>query len=166
MRDRPASRRALLLWAFALLLGLAALGAGMIAAGALETFESEPLAIETADGTRHDFLVEMALTTRQQAQGLMFRRSMPADRGMLFVYRPARRVSMWMKNTFIPLDMLFVAADGRIVKVVERTVPQSLASVSAEEPVLAVIELNAGTASRLGIAPGDRVLHAAFGSAP
>ena len=149
------------LWALLLLL------AGTPApAPALERFESDALAIETNAGERYEFLVELAVTPAQQAQGLMFRRSMPAERGMLFVYRPARRASMWMKNTFIPLDILFIAADGRIVKIVERTVPKSLAAISSGETVLAVLELNAGTASRLGIAPGDRVLHGAFGSAP
>ena len=152
----------------ALLLALAVLWplAGAAPLRALETFESDALAIETAAGERHGFTVELAMTPAQQAQGLMFRRAMPAERGMLFVYASPRRTSMWMKNTFIPLDMLFIAADGRIVKVVERTVPRSLAAISSEEVVLAVLELNAGTASRLGIAPGDRVLHSAFGSEP
>ena len=73
---------------------------------------------------------------------------------------------MWMKNTLIPLDMLFIESDGRIAKIVERTVPLSLASIASERPVRAVLELNAGTAARLGIQPGDRVLHPAFDEAP
>lgn len=154
-------RRRRFLWALALLLAAAP---GL--AVALESFESDEIVIETEAGKRHTFLVELATTPAQQAQGLMFRKSMPAERGMLFIYSPPRRTAMWMMNTFIPLDMLFIAADGRIVKIAERTVPHSRATVSSEEVVLAVLELNAGTASRLGIAPGDRVLYGAFGSEP
>ena len=132
----------------------------------LATFERGELTIETAAGARHDFAIELAERPDQQAQGLMYRRKLAADAGMLFVYSSSRLVSMWMKNTFIPLDMVFIGADGRIAKIVQRTVPQSLATITSDGPVLAVLELNGGTAARLKLAPGDRVLHQAFGTAP
>ena len=132
----------------------------------LATFEKGELTIETVAGARHDFAIELAERPDQQAQGLMYRRKLAADAGMLFVYSSSRLVSMWMKNTFIPLDMLFIAADGRIAKIVQRTVPRSLATITSDGPVMAVLELNGGTAARLKLAPGDRVLHRAFGTAP
>jgi uncharacterized membrane protein (UPF0127 family) len=131
--------------------------------GKLETFERSALTIELADGTRHDLDVELALTPSQHAQGLMYRRDLAPDAGMLFVYRQDGPRSMWMKNTYIPLDMLFLARDGRVVQVVERAVPHSLATIASKESVAAVLELNGGTVDRLGIAPGDRVLHPALG---
>ena len=160
---RPAPWAPLALSLF-LLVSLAA--PAVQAQSGLVTFERDELTIETAAGERHSFDVEMALEPAQQAQGLMYRREMAERAGMLFVVRPARVLSMWMKNTFIPLDMLFIDADGRITKVVERTVPMSLTSISSDRPVNGVLELNAGTASRLTIGPGDRVLHPAFGKAP
>jgi len=125
-----------------------------------------PLAIVTADGQRHVFTVELADTVAAQGRGLMFRDSLAADRGMLFDYDPPVPVTMWMKNTLIPLDMLFVAASGVITRVAADTVPFSLARIESGGPVRAVIEVNAGTARRLGIAPGDRVLHAMFAGEP
>ncbi len=131
----------------------------------LQTFDMEPLEIESG-GVRHQFTVEMALTPAQQMQGLMFRQTMEGDAGMLFVHERVRYASMWMKNTFLPLDMLFIEDTGRISHIVERTVPQSLETISSRGPVLAVLELNAGTVARLGIGAGDRVLHTAFGAGP
>lgn len=129
----------------------------------LETFERNRLVIETSANDRHPFEVEMALTPRQQAQGLMFRRDLAGDAGMLFIYARDKPISMWMKNTLIPLDMLFLARDGRVVRIVERAVPMSLRTISSGENVAAVLELNGGTASRLGILAGDRVIHPALG---
>src|SRR3546814_13522615 len=86
----------------------------------------------------------------------MYRDHLAADAGMLFVYSQPRRVSMWMKNTLIPLDMLFIAPDGRIESIVKRAVPHSLATISSRGKVRAVLELNGGTVDRLGIRPGDR----------
>lgn len=140
--------------------------AGLCPAGAqtaLEVFERDDLAIETVGGARYEIAVELALTPRQQAQGLMYRRDLAADSGMLFVYRRDGPVNMWMKNTLIPLDMLFLARDGRIVRVAERTVPHSLATISSGESVAGVLELNAGSVQRLGVAVGDRVIHRALG---
>ncbi len=132
------------------------------AQSALANFERGELEIETGDGTRHVFQIELATTPEQKSQGLMFRRSLAPDGGMLFIYPSVRTITMWMRNTLIPLDMVFIAADGRIVKVAQRTVPMSLATISSDGPAKAVLEVNGGTAARLGLKPGDRVLHPAF----
>lgn len=124
----------------------------------------EPLTIETASGARHEFQVERARTADEQAQGLMYRRSMAAQHGMLFDMAPPRVATFWMKNTYIPLDMIFVAADGRIRNIAERTVPETTSTHSSDGPVGAVLELNGGTSSRLGIKPGDLVRHPLFGN--
>lgn len=128
----------------------------------LQQFPTAPLTIVTAQGP-HNFTVEVATTPAQMEQGLMFRRSLAPDAGMLFDYAAPSPAMMWMKNTLIPLDMLFVDAQGRIVNIHERAVPGSLATISAAAPVRAVIELNGGTAARLGIHPGDRVRFPIFG---
>jgi hypothetical protein len=96
----------------------------------------------------------------------MFVRSLASERGMLFVNAAPRRASMWMKNTYIPLDMLFIEANGRVAEIHANTVPHSLATVESRKPVLAVLELAGGEAARRGIKPGDRVLHPAFGTGP
>lgn len=128
------------------------------------TFDRTKLSIETAGGS-HEFDIELALEPAQQSQGLMFRRQLAVDAGMLFFHPRERVATMWMRNTFVPLDMLFVATDGRIVHIVERTVPQSLATISAGRPVRAVLEVNAGTVRRLAIKSGDRLIHPLFGNA-
>lgn len=145
--------------AFALFL-LAALVA--TAAGAAETFRKSDLVIQTAAGGRFRFDVEVAETPRQREQGLMHRARMADEEGMLFLYPSEQSVSMWMKNTLISLDMLFVNPDGLIRNIQERAVPGSLATLSSTGPVLGVIELNGGLTRRLGIRPGDRVVHEAF----
>lgn len=129
-------------------------------------YERSELTIETAAGARHRFDVEMADTDERRANGLMFRTSMAPDAGMLFDFRSDQPVSMWMRNTFIPLDMLFIARDGRVVNIAERTVPRSEATIPSDGPVRAVLELNGGTAARLGLRPGDRVLHRMFRNVP
>jgi uncharacterized protein len=129
-----------------------------------QTFERDQLAIETTGGGQQ-FAVELAVTSEQRAQGLMYRQRMPADAGMLFLYPAARPVSMWMKNTLIPLDMLFIGDDGRILHIAERTIPGSTATISSMQPARAVLELNGGTAARLKIQVGDRVLYRTFGTA-
>lgn len=135
------------------------------AAGQGVAFDRSALVIQSGSA-RHAFDVELALTPPQRQQGLMFRRKMAKDAGMLFdMGKREQRASMWMKNTFIPLDMLFIAGDGRIESIAERTVPQSLESVSSRGPVRGVLELNGGTVSRLGIKPGDLVEHPMFGTA-
>ncbi|HEY8381753.1 MAG TPA: DUF192 domain-containing protein [Microvirga sp.] len=122
----------------------------------------EPLAIVTQGGQRHAFLVEVARNDADRAQGLMYRRSMPADRGMLFDFGKVEPVAMWMQNTYISLDMLFIRPDGTIARVAPNAEPLSTRTIPSGEPVLAVLELNAGTAARLGIKAGDRVEHPVF----
>ncbi len=129
----------------------------------LVLFSKAPILIESG-GKSHIFTVELALSRRQQMQGLMFRRQMAPDAGMLFVYRQEEPTAMWMKNTFVPLDMLFIGRDGVVKKIAERTVPLSEATITSGGPVVAVLELNAGTASRLGLKLGDKVIAAALGT--
>jgi uncharacterized membrane protein (UPF0127 family) len=140
---------------------LIALVFGVSGAGRSGSSAVEKLSIETSSAT-HDFDVELAVTADQQRTGLMYRRRMAPDAGMLFLYDNGSRVTMWMSNTYIPLDMLFIAADGRITHIVERTVPLSTELIGSNGPVRAVLELNGGTASRLGIKVGDTVRHRSF----
>jgi hypothetical protein len=148
-----------------LLVAAIAASLSTFSAGAqLERFETSTLTIVSATGP-HRFTVEVAETPAQMEQGLMFRRTMAPDAGMLFDYKTPTLATMWMRNTLIPLDMLFVDEQGRIVNIHERAVPQSLDVIAAAAPVRAVIELNGGTAARLGIVPGDRVQHPIFGNA-
>ncbi len=130
-------------------------------AQSLQTFPTGELTIESAKGA-HKFTVEIATTPAQMEQGLMFRRKMAPDAGMLFVFNTPSKASMWMKNTFIPLDMLFIDPEGRIINIAERRVPESLDTTGPAAPARAVLELNGGTAQRLGIKPGDRVRSPAF----
>ncbi|MGH6931507.1 MAG: DUF192 domain-containing protein [Dongiaceae bacterium] len=143
----------------ALLLAMVILGSTAVAQ--LQTFERGELTIDGASG-KHRFDIELAVSAEQRAQGLMFRERLPADAGMLFVYAEDQTITMWTKNTLIPLDMIFIARDGRIVRIAERTVPGSLATVGSGEQARAVLEVNGGTAAHLGIQPGDRVIHPAF----
>jgi uncharacterized membrane protein (UPF0127 family) len=142
---------------------IAALAAIPSAGPALEALASSTLEIETAKG-RHSFTVEIAANDAQRARGLMFRRALAPGHGMLFVYSRPRMISMWMKNTFIPLDMIFIGASGKVVSVHERAVPHSLVPISSEKRALAVLELAGGSVARFGIRPGDRVLNSHFGA--
>ena len=130
----------------------------------LATFQKSTLVIDTSTGP-HRFSVEMAETPQEQEQGLMFRRSLPADAGMLFDFGTTQPAAFWMKNTLIPLDMVFIAADGRVADIHERAVPLSEATIYSKVPVRAVLELNGGTVSRLGIHLGDVLHHPIFGNA-
>lgn len=138
--------------------------AGTAQAQERQAFTSEPLTIETASGKTHDFVAELALDDAQRAQGLMFRKSMPSENGMLFDFGEARAVAMWMRNTLIPLDMLFIGSDGRITHIHENAVPHSEAIISSRGPVKFVLELNGGAAKRSGIKPGDMVRSAQIGN--
>lgn len=120
------------------------------------------LSVETADGRSLPFSVEVAQTPEELSRGLMNRTSLPADAGMLFNFALDRQVAMWMKNTLIPLDMVFIRADGTIAGIAERTVPMSLEIIPSPGPVRAVLELNGGTADRLRIKTGDRIVHPVF----
>lgn len=122
----------------------------------------EPLAVQTSGG-RRAFQVEVARNDADRARGLMFRRSLAPDRGMLFDFARVEPVSMWMQNTYIPLDMLFIRPDGTVARVAENAEPLSTRTIPSGEPVLAVLELAGGTAARLGIKAGDRVEHPLFG---
>jgi uncharacterized protein len=122
----------------------------------------ETIVIETASG-HHSFATEIADTEPLRSRGLMFRRHIAADHAMLFVWETPIEAAMWMKNTYIPLDMLFVASDGHIAHIAANTTPQSLEIITAGKPVRAVIELAGGTAARLGIRPGDVIRHPLFG---
>jgi uncharacterized protein len=149
------------------LLAMVALALSLVAVAPTarsQTFERDKLAIETAAGTQR-FDVELAVTPEQRQQGLMYRERLPADAGMLFLYPAARSIAMWMKNTLIPLDMLFIGDDGRILHIAERAIPGSTATISSIQPARAVLELNGGTAARLKIQVGDRVLYRTFGTA-
>jgi uncharacterized membrane protein (UPF0127 family) len=125
-------------------------------------FPHDKLTIQRTDGTNFPYDVEVATTMPQEMYGLMYRKSLPDDHGMIFVYQPDQPVSMWMKNTFIPLDMLFVRKDGVIVKIITHAVPLDLAPLSSDEPVRAVIEINDGEAAKHGLKTGDKVLFSAF----
>jgi uncharacterized membrane protein (UPF0127 family) len=114
-----------------------------------------PLTIHSATGD-HRFTVEVAASFAEQERGMMFRRSVAGDRGMIFPYDPPQEVGFWMKNTLIPLDMIFIRADGRIARIATAA-PQSLDNVPSGEPVAAVLEIGGGRAAELGIKPGDRV---------
>jgi uncharacterized membrane protein (UPF0127 family) len=109
------------------------------------------------------FSVEVMRTPEERAKGLMYRRELPEGRGMLFDFSPEQPVSMWMKNTYISLDMIFISADGRIVRIAENTTPESEAIIPAGRPVRGVLEVIGGTSKKYGIAPGDRVAHPLFG---
>ena len=124
-------------------------------------FEETPLAIEGVHG-RFEFQVEMAVTSAQRSRGLMFRDSLDEDRGMLFDFGSPQEVSMWMRNTLIPLDMLFIREDGEISRIVGEAQPLSDRTILSGGPVRAVLELKGGIAAELGIEPGDKVLHPLF----
>jgi uncharacterized membrane protein (UPF0127 family) len=122
---------------------------------ALETFPTSELTITTATGPQK-FHIELALSDAQMEQGLMFRRSLAPDAGMLFDFKSSVMVTMWMKNTLIPLDMVFLDPQGRVIDIHERAVPQSTDVIAPKAPARYVVELNGGTAARLGIKPGDQ----------
>lgn len=137
---------------------------GPASAQELVDFPRDHLEIVGQGGHHHSFNIELAVTPQQQTQGLMYRRSLAPDAGMLFDFHQTKSIAMWMKNTFIPLDMIFIADDGRIVGIAERTIPQSQDIISSPGAIRAVLEVNGGTASRQGIAAGDRIVFAGFGS--
>jgi uncharacterized membrane protein (UPF0127 family) len=110
----------------------------------------------------HVFQVELAVNDAQRAQGLMDRKELPEGRGMLFDFQREQDVAFWMKNTYIPLDMIFIRANGRILRIAENTTPLSEQMIPSGGPVRGVLEVIGGTARRLGIAPGDRVAHPFF----
>ena len=134
------------------------------AAAQSSPFPASRLTVETVRG-RFAFTVEVADTGARRTQGLQGRRTLATNAGMLFDFQTPQMVSMWMKDTYLPLDMIFVAADGGILNIAERTVPHSLIPVASAGEALAVLEVNAGTVARLGIRPGDRIYHPIFDGA-
>ena len=137
------------LWAFS--------GAGARAASI------QPLEIVTRNGVQV-FSVEMATTEKEKETGLMYRKELADGKGMLFDFNPEQEVSMWMKNTYVSLDMIFIRADGRILRIAENTEPLSTKIISSGGLAKGVLEVIGGTAKKYGIEPGDRVAHPLFNS--
>ena len=121
------------------------------------TFETDTLTITSVEGQVHEFNIEVAKTGPQRGRGLMFREEMADDAGMLFIYSRPKVISMWMQNTILSLDMIFIDSGGKIVRIAENTVPYSTAIVGSGGLAQFVLEVKAGTAARLGLAPGDEV---------
>jgi len=142
-------------WTAFILFGLL-VAAGPVRAAGLQTLE-----IASKTGV-HVFSVEVVDNDADRAKGLMFRKELPEGKGMLFDFKREQEVSFWMENTYIPLDMLFIRSDGRILRIAENTEPLSTRMIPSGGPVLAVLEVIGGTARKLGLAPGDRVAHPIF----
>ena len=157
--DRKAARSVLRGWLAAILVvtGFA------IASAPLRAASFQPLEIVTKNGVQV-FSVEMATTEEEKQTGLMYRKELADGKGMLFDFNPEQEVSMWMKNTYVSLDMIFIRADGRILRIAENTEPLSTKIISSKGPARAVLEVVAGTAQKYGIRPGDRVGHPLFGN--
>jgi uncharacterized protein len=133
----------------------------LFAAGPALPAERQTLEIASKTGV-HAFSVEIANNEAERAKGLMFRKELPIGQGMLFDFDREQDVAMWMQNTYISLDMIFIRGDGRILRIAENTEPLSTRIISSGGPVRAVLEVIAGTARKFGIAPGDRVAHPIF----
>jgi uncharacterized protein len=142
-------------WTAFILLGL------LVAAGTARAAGPRTLEIASKTGV-HAFAVEIADTEAAREKGLMFRKSLPEGQGMLFDFHQEQSVGFWMKNTYIPLDMIFIRGDGRILRIAENTEPLSERIIPSGGPVRAVLEVIGGTARKLGIAPGDRVAYPIF----
>ncbi len=128
----------------------------LASARAAEALPVETILIDTAQGAR-SFTVEVAANPLTQERGLMYRHDLPADAGMLFDFHESERVAFWMKDTPLPLDMLFIRADGTISTIAPNATPYSTSTIPSAEPVRAVLEINGGQADALGIKPGDHV---------
>ena len=126
---------------------------------------TDTLILETASG-EHRYTVEIASSDRERAKGLMFRRSLPETGGMIFIYDPPQPVAMWMRNTYISLDMIFIAPDGTVRRIETNTEPFSTDIIPSGGAVAAVLELNAGEADKVGLKPGDRVVFPGLGANP
>jgi uncharacterized membrane protein (UPF0127 family) len=165
-------RRALAL--IAPLLFAAALAAGGLIAAPAQAWQSKPKPAAAASSARLDtveiltsrgrvkFTVELAVTRAEQQRGLMFRKSLAPDRGMLFPYNPPQRAAFWMKNTLIPLDILYIAPDGRVLSIARNAVPHDETPIPSGGVIRGVLEIPGGRAAQLGILPGDRVLNKIF----
>ena len=142
-------------------LALSAVASPAVAEEQAAQAQLERLEIITATGA-HAFAVEVARSERERAHGLMFRRSLPQDHGMLFLFESERPIAMWMKNTYVSLDMVFVSRNGRVTSIARDAVPLSERVIPSGGPVYAVIELAAGQADAIGLSVGDRVRHPGF----
>jgi uncharacterized membrane protein (UPF0127 family) len=159
MRAAFSIRQTLCAWCVILVAAL--LPAPVAGAPASIAFEESSLTIDAAHDS-FEFQVELAVSPEQRSRGLMFRESLDEDRGMLFDFGRPQVASMWMRNTYVPLDMLFIDAEGRITQIAPNTQPLSDTVVASREPVRAVLELRGGVSAKLGIEPGDRVIHPMF----
>jgi uncharacterized membrane protein (UPF0127 family) len=133
----------------------------LVAAGPVRPAELQTLEIASKNGV-HAFSVEMAVTEPEREKGLMFRKKLPEGNGMLFDFHREQEVGFWMQNTYIPLDMIFIRGDGRILRIAQNTEPLSTRIIPSNGPVRAVLEVIGGTARKFGIAPGDRVASTIF----
>jgi uncharacterized membrane protein (UPF0127 family) len=158
----PSSSRAARSAASTLLALISVLMIGVAAAEAPVALDRDPLTIVAASGERFQFEVEVARTPAERARGLMFRESLADDKGMLFDFGDPQTVAMWMRNTLIPLDILFVRSDGRISSIARDAEPLSDRVMESAEPVRAVLELTGGLTAERGIEPGDRIVHPIF----
>ncbi len=157
-QSRPRRGRSLArLW----LVFAALLTVGWLSVDLAQAAEFKTLEIATKSGVQV-FSVEVATTEEEKRTGLMYRKELPEGRGMLFDFSPEQEVSMWMKNTFVSLDMIFIRADGRILRIAENTEPQSTKIIPSRGLARGVLEVVAGTARKYGIAPGDRVAFPLF----
>ena len=152
-----------LIGAFLLLLGAHGFATAQTAQTAQPEAGVERLTLVTSTGS-HPFMVEVMRTESQHERGLMFRRFLPSDRGMLFDFKREQPVAFWMKNTYLPLDMIFIAKTGKVVGIVANAEPLSERLIPSGAPVLGVLEVNAGTAASLGLKVGDEVHHPIFGN--
>ena len=123
----------------------------------------DTIEIVTSSGV-HAFAVELATTETERARGLMFRKSLPEGHGMLFDFQTEQQVQFWMRNTYVPLDMIFIRGDGRVLNIAQNATPLSDALIPSAGPVRGVLEVIAGTARKYHIAPGDRVTGSFFGN--
>lgn len=133
----------------------------LLLTAAARAADNSVLEIASKSGV-HTFTVEIADTEAAREKGLMYRRSLPEGSGMLFDFHKDQEVAFWMQNTYIPLDMIFIRGDGRILRIAENAEPLSIRQIPSGGPVRAVLEVIGGTARKLGIAPGDRVAHPIF----
>jgi uncharacterized protein len=143
------------------LVAASAVLAAFYTAPAAQAASVQPLEIATKSGVQV-FSVEMATTEEEKQTGLMYRKELPDGKGMLFDFSPEQQISMWMKNTYVSLDMIFIRADGRILRIAENTEPLSTKIISSGGLARGVLEVVAGTAQKYGIKPGDRVAHPLF----
>ena len=135
---------------------------GLLAEGLAFAASGNTIVLKTATGD-HSFDIEVMTTVQERARGLMFRRSLPERSGMLFLYDRPEPAAMWMKNTFIPLDIVFIAPGGTVHRIEKNTEPFSTETISSDGSIIAVLELNAGAADRIGLKRGDRVVYPGLG---